>query len=70
MSVTLAIGEAICERALEVGRKAGLNPLTVVVLTPGGRLVLYKSQARAPSPRCSALDAGRKPLCISLHAGL
>ena len=60
-SITLATSEKICERALEVGRKAGLNPLTVVVLSPGGRLVLYKSQARV-------LTHGKPPLRSILEA--
>ncbi len=43
-TLTLQQGEEIVDTALREGRKAGLLPLTVVVLDAGGKIIAVKSE--------------------------
>lgn len=47
MTVPLAQASTIVDAAIAAARKAGLNPLTVVVLDPGGHMVAVKREDRS-----------------------
>jgi uncharacterized protein GlcG (DUF336 family) len=46
-SITLAQASIVVDAALAAGRKAGLMPLTVVVLDPGGHVVALKREDKS-----------------------